>query len=358
MALIGETAQAGNLYSIAIIMMHFSLRDVYRDFCACIKLIVVLLTVSWCTGLACPVANPSSTAFAQAPGDSTRANGSSADAGHAPVHLLHFDNLTLRNADLRAVACQLVEEKFRSDCRWKKDDEPQKEVGFDPMSDTEILSLIPMGYVKSLIKHGQLNLHQVGHSRGQHHKWWREQVEDISIGVHLPLKPPEIGTALRPKYGFVNFLKPCGFSINPDASRIGHDWLRYGEIVIVYKNDVKHRTTYTYGDSIELMSEKPGLIGIADASKPRPICHMIPPHRSERPIEYVEAQVWGPVDISDISEFRIPKDCPRSLADTLRATRVPVNYYDRGALETLRFPHEPYRWGFDRSDKSNVNSAN
>ncbi len=232
--------------------------------------------------------------------------------------------------DLRKIAASFMERKRLFVTRW---DDPTLNIG-DPnfpqsASEVEVICIFPEQYLDSLFEKGQLNLHQVGHSRGVCEPAIRAQAEDFMIGIHLESKynpdPSSRVQALRPKYGCVNFLKPCGIKVNPFRL------LQYGQVLIVYNDEVKKRTSFTFGDSLASYCE-PWAITLHPLD-PHPLTMLHPPGPKESSMcRYVEAQIWGPIELSDIKEFRIPAE-RKDLLEKLSKSGKPVFSYDRSKME-------------------------
>jgi hypothetical protein len=111
---------------------------------------------------------------------------------------------------------------------------------------------------------------------------------------------------LKPKYGSVNIIENIGGDLLCKA---------YGDICLKYKNNIKDRISFTFGDSFEGMLyvctykylqhilyhfdkiTLNNMIGIIDGKK------------STGNTRYIEAQIHGNVDISeDIESIHIPND--------------------------------------------------
>jgi len=272
---------------------------------------------------------------------------------------LPFDHDTLpaqwlSKYDSRRVAASLVERKHLFDERWATHSDDSQTDFPDPMSQVEMLSFFPEKYIAELLKHGQLNLHQVGHTQGGHEPWWRAELEDLMIGIHMEDSYSRSRSAkahyLRPKYGILNFLRAPHMMIDP-TSTIGskETWLNYGSVIIVYRNEVKLRSTYMYGDSLEAIAKVPRQLGIPENCKPRPVIDLRPPDDAKSAVVYVEAQIWGPIDLSDIEEFRVPAD-RRDLVDKLKPAGLPIYAYNRAQFEAVGYPHQPFELGIDRAE--------
>ncbi len=252
--------------------------------------------------------------------------------------------------DLRKLAITLVERKRQFQDRWKNEDNegeiPCKTFP-ESCDDLEIVSFFPEQYIDSLIERGQLNMHQTGESRGLTQRELRAKAENSMIGIRMEPEinqdPKSILQYLRPKYGLVNFSKPCGIKVNPNRLLI------YGQVIIVYANSVKMRTTYTYGDSLSSYCHY-----IAGDTKffvdPKSMLEFAPPeHRESRDVRYVETQTWGPIDLSDIQEFRIPAE-RKDLLEKLKRAGKPIYSYSRENIESCDYHMDESEIGIGRGE--------
>ncbi len=265
-----------------------------------------------------------------------------------PVEYLNFLNDS--SCDLRKVGEALMERKKQFMLRWE-DPSKYKDVGKFPSSSDEIelLCIFPEKYIDSLLSKGQLNLHQVKHSRGVCDAAVRAHAEDFMVGIHLENKYNEDPAChlqfLRPKYGFVNFLKPSGIKVNP------YRLLQYGTVIIVYNDDVKRRSSYTFGDSLASYCEAWEIT--LHPLDPRPTTMLRPPGEDDfANCRYVEAQIWGPVELKDIKEFRIPAD-RSDLLSLLSKSGKPVFSYDRNIMESNDYFMDVSECGWTRGQALN-----
>lgn len=230
--------------------------------------------------------------------------------------------------DLRRFSASLVERKRLFQERWGDNQTERSDSLFLPLDEVELVSFFPDKYLDSFIKNGQLNVHQTGHSRGLCDPEIRASAEDFMIGIHLEAHyDGQAGSKvhyIRPKYGLVNFLRNAEVMVNPNRL------LRYGQIVLVYKDQVKQRATYSYGDSLVSYCEP--WEKSHQPIEPVALTALLPPKPEFRKIRYVEAQIWGPLDLSDIKEFRVP-EARTDLVEKLSKTGLPVYAYDRESME-------------------------
>ena len=229
--------------------------------------------------------------------------------------------------DLRKVAVSLIERKRQFQNRWKTTEAaPEAPAGFPNSCDeVEVISFFPEQHIEGLIKNGQLNMFQTGESRGLTQKTVRAKAENTLIGISIDDENDGLNSKLhylRPKYGLLNFSSPCGVHMNPNRLLI------YGQVIIVYNDDVKIRTMYNYGDSLFSYCQYIGG-NSKTLEEPHSLVDFSPPDKPENyNVRYVEAQIWGPIDLSDIKEFRIP-DERKDLLERLKPAGKPIYSYSR-----------------------------
>lgn len=255
--------------------------------------------------------------------------------------------------DMRKLAVTLVERKRQFQNRWKKADDDDLDVEvpatFPKSADEiELVSFFPEQYIDYLIEKGQLNMHQTGESRGLTQRIIRAKAENSMIGIKLEAEPDSNPKStmqyLRPKYGLVNFTKPCGVKVNPNRLLI------YGELMIVYNDDVKMRSMYSYGDSLSTYCHYMAK-DLKEYVEPRAVLDFAPPQKNDTwDVRYVEAQIWGPIELSDIKEFRIPKE-RKDLLEKLKKAGKPVYSYSRENMENCDFHMEESEIGISRGEQ-------
>ena len=112
--------------------------------------------------------------------------------------------------------------------------------------------------------------------------------------------PEDISDALRPIYGAV------------DPARLGYDdnAAHYGNVKWVLKDDVKNRTTLTWGDSLEVAQADDAVAvpwnqfatnpaAWTDSYMQEQLAALTPSREWE--VKYVEAQIHGGVRLSDVA---------------------------------------------------------
>ncbi len=194
---------------------------------------------------------------------------------------------------------------------------PQKEgTKVDLWTEPEIQILFPSESLSTILKEGFLNQHQTEVSRGTYDPYERLLVESQMAQIHFDgeferadFADPRL--SLLPKYGLLALPPGRHPEILPDE-----DVGRYGDAVAVLKNEVKRRSTWTATDS----KDRWGRIEPSALTGPAQI-----PHGLTR---YLEAQVWGPLDLRDVQEFRVSPSAPRHVLRLLQETGIPIYLYE------------------------------
>jgi len=170
--------------------------------------------------------------------------------------------------------------------------------------------------LKDFLEKGVFNAHQNPLTRSQNYLFRRVAFEVGALRTYLfrqqaPdfFKIQENRKALFPRYGVVAYK-------GSDFPRIGSMELsdEYGEFALILKNNVKRRATWTQGDSIQ------------GASGPYPM------DRGKVNVRYnsvyLEAQIWGPVDLEDIEAVLVPRTVTREQLEFISARGLNAYFYD------------------------------
>lgn len=147
----------------------------------------------------------------------------------------------------------------------------------------------------------------------------------------------DLGTnnpSLRPKYGF--FI-PENNQIGSLKARIDP---KYGNVIIVFKDDVKKRSTITIGDSLNVYSQN---INPADSFKPR--SYLPKPFGYIKSYtffgttlgalgidsDYYEVQIYGPLAFDDVAEIRVRKDIYQTNLGIFQKVNLPIYEIKEGS---------------------------
>lgn len=155
--------------------------------------------------------------------------------------------------------------------------------------DSDIMMFIPSGVLESAAKYGFQNQHVTRSTQGCSCREARYSAEVNFPGKMLGYGPK--GKDVLPKYSALNVKNAANFNENPyDVSSAEH----YGDVVLVFKPEVKKRTTWTTNDSLGVVpfrgSKATNTLKFRD--------------KTDNPIKcgiYCEAQIWGELDMSDVA---------------------------------------------------------
>jgi hypothetical protein len=133
----------------------------------------------------------------------------------------------------------------------------------------------------------------------------RKQVEDLLFAKAYK----DCDEKLRPKYGSINILP----NIEGDKN-----CLAYGQICLKYKDNIKDKTTFTFGDSFSKMmyictyNYLEHILYHFDKNTLNILIDLVNSNNTNNNISistYIEAQIHGDIDISkDIENIRIPNN--------------------------------------------------
>ncbi|GIL18288.1 MAG: hypothetical protein BroJett040_20390 [Oligoflexia bacterium] len=117
---------------------------------------------------------------------------------------------------------------------------------------------------------------------------------------------------LRPKYGYVDLTENIPFGKTKFYNE-------YGNVFAVMKDEVKLRTTWTLGDSIELtdqLNKKDGMVRTF-------LSNTLFEAEKDMHGRYLEAQIWGELDFRDIKALYVESH-HQDLIDELKKVGLPV----------------------------------
>lgn len=179
-------------------------------------------------------------------------------------------------------------------------------------------------WLEAILQNGFLNLHQTGRTLGAHLPRVRAELEDRLSSLRLEKNYSADAKSalhfLRPKYAYVNFSVE-GEGLSPRLLDL------YGDILAVFNNDVKKRTMFSNGDSLELSSNDEGQGAIPTQtfynSRARTEFALRGP--------YYEAQIWGPLTFKDVKYILwgcFNKRSPKKLIEALRRHHLQTSVYE------------------------------
>lgn len=188
--------------------------------------------------------------------------------------------------------------------KYLEDEKPASDeveiAAYDYYRDSEIQLAFESKILDLIAKNGFLNTHQVK-KKGGFYQEARTKAEDGFLGYHL--NSPEKSAELRPKSAYFS-LTAGRPEQHPLAAAQGLK-VGYGDVLAVFKDHVKDRTTFTTGDSIG--RQRTGVRTLRFRSREA--------LKYEGPagLNYFEAQVWGPLTLKDVSHFLVK--CVNTHAD-------------------------------------------
>jgi hypothetical protein len=168
---------------------------------------------------------------------------------------------------------------------------------YDFQSETSIMIQFKDEYIKSIQRNCFLNQHQTRHSAGGFGPQQRAEIEDHLLGLKLEQtyrrgKRNPVNE-LRPKYAYVMIHNPNEYI---EQSLVIP---QYGNVFAIFKQDIKNRSSFTSGDSLEEFirgnQQKALNFGRHEITTPRGFL-------------YWEAQIWGKTCFDDVEYFLV--NCP------------------------------------------------
>ncbi|MDE2144115.1 MAG: hypothetical protein KGJ84_17035, partial [Elusimicrobia bacterium] len=169
--------------------------------------------------------------------------------------------------------------------------------GRRPGPDFDLIMMVPHEVLDSIVRYGFLNQHQTLTTGGFDRLSARFAAEQELAMLRLPYDSK--GRELLPKYAVLNIRRPGYGAFSLPA--------RYGDVAVVFKTEVRSRTTWTYADSLDY-SRTTGRFAAGGAANP------VLPHTLEYPGKaadrnvcgnYCEAQIWGKLSWADVDYVMI-----------------------------------------------------
>ena len=201
----------------------------------------------------------------------------------------------LNTYDSVLVAISLMQNKH-------EDFEEDRDKGaYDYMKDSEVVIAFDQDLYPSIEKNCFLNQHQVNSSNGTLNQSRRNNAENSFLGItiernyraNLVIDNPLHW--VRPIYSYLFLTKPHGGAEYAPLST------QYGNVFAKMKDEVKHRSTFTLGDSLSIHSKNG-----AGAYKHVHTFHLSSkhmPNKQER--RYNETQIWGKTCFEDVEYFMV-----------------------------------------------------
>lgn len=226
----------------------------------------------------------------------------------------------------KKIALTIVYKKYVED--EKQESEQVASAAYDYFGDTEIQLAFKEKNLESIIERGFLNTFQVPKAMEAYRRA-RAKLDDGFLGYHLDKSfPPENSGEVHPKSAFLS-LNAGGPESHPfaaEGSSAKGVGLGYGNIIAVLNNDVKDRTTFTMGDSTAAHSKRM----VRTLRFKSPVALKMIPHQ-----DYIEAQVWGPVAVTDVQHFLA--NC-ESNKETMFGASLLITNESKERIKRLKIP--------------------
>lgn len=194
-------------------------------------------------------------------------------------------------------------------------------VPIDIMNSTSITLRFHAALISAIFASGFLNQHQTGTSRGSLSPDWRANAETVLSDLRLEGGyNPTISSPVhhvRPKYSWMSIYS--GASVGAKSM----DASQYGEIIAVLKEEVKLRSTFTFTDSLS-PAKAENYAGTKRRAMQSTFYGDSVAHSSGY---YLEAQIWGELDISDIAYFAVLGGTSAGVINQLASSGLPIKEY-------------------------------
>jgi hypothetical protein len=227
-------------------------------------------------------------------------------------------------------------------------DETQPATPYPILSKSSIVIFFPPKVAGPIIEKGFLNQHQCQSSCGMFNPAMRANVEvGLSRLKFEETYVPDAATPankLRPKYAYMNFHEQVPFNTKAPYNY-------YGGAAAVLKEEVKQRSTWTVGDSLNnsgFTADLSAILKSLDSIKAFQATFFssgISKHNISSTY-YAEAQIWGELDLRDVQHFLVRDG---ALDTELSATGLPI--YDmvvERIADNLTYENEVVKAGAQR----------
>jgi hypothetical protein len=166
----------------------------------------------------------------------------------------------------------------------------------DLYHDTSLLMAIKIENFESILNTGFLNQFQVGASSGKYDPTARDNTEIYLMKIFFghSLQPQGAENFVRPKYAYLTF--------DVDKAGIDRAWVtaQYGNIFVRFKDEVKKRSTFSNGDSLDFMTRPRGYKFSFGDFHQYSFFYNQENFEIQNLASYYEAQIYGPLDSKDI----------------------------------------------------------
>jgi hypothetical protein len=239
-----------------------------------------------------------------------------ASHGETPVkipvlaHRFYVSPDEAREYDTRTLATLLIQ-RLHNECDLSSDPEPTEK----PVSnDSELVMMANGRLMSSIAKWGFQNQHETASTGGCACTENRFNTEQEMIMSELPYSNK--GKELLPKYS----------SFNVKRSDFGSFSLptQYGDTAIIFKPEVKARSTWTYSDSLTTDTGHSELYqsGFKNGNLTHTDQYTRDKNDKNQCSNYCEAQIWGELDMTDVDSLLVAQ--ASDITDDMKALGVPI----------------------------------
>lgn len=218
-----------------------------------------------------------------------------------------FQENLLQQYDSRSAGESIVRRLYQKEKSYKERFgsllKSRYDLPYDLFKESEIHLRFQEVDLENVLSAGILNLHQTGKSNANYAPDRRVEFEDKFIQIKLGTGP--LANQLRPKYAVVDLTR------NANLGKFKEPLKWYGNIVAVLKDEVKKRATWTEDDSFENYTVGPKTFYTDTFNKL---------NRGT----YVEAQIWGELDIRDFDHFLINGEISFENLNKLKEVGLPI----------------------------------
>lgn len=194
---------------------------------------------------------------------------------------------------LNQIAQTLVYQFHRNIEQPKQNSVDNENPGFDFFKNTSLQMAVNFENLEKISEGGFKNQHETKTSNGYLNREFRLGVENKLIGYQLEEFESRQSRIqkLKPKYAF---FVPLVAHSNIDE----HNYATgYGNVIIVFKDSLKTRATWTNGDSLTYEKDRNRKVHSFSYATANPQVTKLG--------KYYEAQIWGTLELSDISHILV-----------------------------------------------------
>ncbi len=210
--------------------------------------------------------------------------------------------------------------------------------------DSDIMMFVPSSALDGIAKFGFQNQHSTRTSNGTNDRGFRYAAENTFNQMILGYGPKS--KEVLPKYAALDLKRAdnIGQTITPN---------HYGDVIFVMKKDVKKRTSWTPADSL-------GYHGFRQSKVPNTLKFKEHKDLNFKCNIYCEAQIWGPLDYSDVEYVMIAPGV--NVPESLKTAQIPVYFHKESnssvKLQKGEIAYEANKKKIILTDPSLINPSN